>query len=313
MAVVITSGIFPLLGVGDFFTPREDPPKENLASRSVFVSDECINPHPRFPTLTKHIRERHGNPVTEIHAPIYKDTATTEEEVYADASVFGMGHCCLQVTMNSCCLTEALYVYDQMMPLTGVMLAATANTPYMRGHLTDWDTRWKILEQAMDDRTAEEKNGIYDRSRYSGACYYISDTTDPKYNDVPTPHNEMVQKMLEDAGISKNLSDHLSYIFSRDPLVVFPERVEIDDTTETDHFENIYSTNWNSLRFKPPPSFTSNIGWRIEFRTMDLQLSDFENAAYSIFIVLLSRACITFQLSMQIPMTLVDINMERAL
>jgi glutamate--cysteine ligase catalytic subunit len=52
--------------------------------------------------------------------------------------------------------------------------------------------------------------------------------------------------------------------------VVFPERVEIDDMTETDHFENIYSTNWNSLRFKPPPSFESDIGWRVEFRPMDL-------------------------------------------
>ena len=80
--------------------------------------------------------------------------------------------------------------------------------------------------------------------------------------------------------------------------MVFPERVEIDDTTETDHFENIYSTNWNSMRFKPPPGFDSDIGWRVEFRTMDLQLTDFENAAYSIFLVLLSRTILTFNLSM---------------
>jgi hypothetical protein len=36
------------------------------------------------------------------------------------------------------------------------------------------------------------------------------------------------------------------------------------------HFENLQSTNWNSLRFKPPPTVDSNIGWRVEFRPMDI-------------------------------------------
>jgi glutamate--cysteine ligase catalytic subunit len=44
----------------------------------------------------------------------------------------------------------------------------------------------------------------------------------------------------------------------------------IDDNDITMHFENIQSTNWNSLRFKPPPAQNSKIGWRVEFRTMDI-------------------------------------------
>ena len=36
------------------------------------------------------------------------------------------------------------------------------------------------------------------------------------------------------------------------------------------HFENLQSTNWNSLRFKNPPTVDSNIGWRVEFRPMDI-------------------------------------------
>ena len=36
------------------------------------------------------------------------------------------------------------------------------------------------------------------------------------------------------------------------------------------HFENLQSTNWNSLRFKNPPTDDSNIGWRVEFRPMDI-------------------------------------------
>ena len=87
----VTVSVFPLLGVGDYFTPRDPNTPENFASKSVHSHDEVINPHPRFPTLTKHIRERHGFPVTAIHAPIYQDTNTSEQEIYADASVFGMG------------------------------------------------------------------------------------------------------------------------------------------------------------------------------------------------------------------------------
>ena len=36
------------------------------------------------------------------------------------------------------------------------------------------------------------------------------------------------------------------------------------------HFENLQSTNWNTLRFKSPPSAESSIGWRVEVRPMDI-------------------------------------------
>lgn len=49
-------------------------------------------------------------------------------------------------------------------------------------------------------------------------------------------------------------------------MTLWGERVELDDETESDHFENIQSTNWQTLRFKPPPP-NSPIGWRVEFRT----------------------------------------------
>ena len=44
--------------------------------------------------------------------------------------------------------------------------------------------------------------------------------------------------------------------------------VDLDDDKSTDHFENIQSTNWQSVRWKPP-SAESDIGWRVEFRTGD--------------------------------------------
>jgi hypothetical protein len=36
-----------------------------------------------------------------------------------------------------------------------------------------------------------------------------------------------------------------------------------------------------------------DIGWRVEFRSMEIQITDFENAAFSIFIVLVTRAILS--------------------
>ena len=104
---------------------------------------------------------------------------------------------------------------------------------------------------------------------------------------------------------------HVAWMYSRDPLVIYREKLEQDVTTSNDHYENIQSTNWNSVRFKlPPPG--SDIGWRVEFRTPELQLTDFENAAFSIFTVLLSRVIIAFNLNLYMPMSKNDANMETA-
>ena len=35
------------------------------------------------------------------------------------------------------------------------------------------------------------------------------------------------------------------------------------------HLQNIQSTNWQSMRFKPPPP-NSKIGWRVEFRPLNV-------------------------------------------
>jgi glutamate--cysteine ligase catalytic subunit len=114
------------------------------------------------------------------------------------------------------------------------------------------------------------------------------------------------------------LAKHFAHLFIRDPLVIFSESIDQKDDVMSDHFEvlpplrrlillsnsrqNIQSTNWQTLRFKPPPP-ASTMGWRVEFRSMEVQLTDFENAAFSIFIVLLSRAILTFGLNFYIPIS----------
>uniref|UniRef100_A0A914RQ76 Glutamate--cysteine ligase n=1 Tax=Parascaris equorum TaxID=6256 RepID=A0A914RQ76_PAREQ len=90
------------------------------------------------------------------------------------------------------------------------------------------------------------------------------------------------------------------------------KRIEQDDSKTTEHFETIQSSNWMNMRFKPPPPDSPEIGWRVEFRPTEVQLTDFENAAYCCFVVLLTRVIISFQLTFLIPISMVTENMKRS-
>lgn len=72
-----------------------------------------------------------------------------------------------------------------------------------------------------------------------------------------------------------------------------------------------HKTNWQTMRFKPPP-LQSSIGWRVEFRPSEVQITDFENAAFVTFVVLFTRALLSFKLNTLIPISKVDANLERA-
>jgi glutamate--cysteine ligase catalytic subunit len=114
-----------------------------------------------------------------------------------------------------------------------------------------------------------------------------------------------------DGGMDDRLATHFAHLFIRDPIVIFAEDLKELDLTKTDHFENLQSTNWQHMRFKPPPAGV-DIGWRVEFRPMEIQITDFENAAFSVFIVLITRAILSFDLNFYIPITRVSENMETA-
>jgi len=42
------------------------------------------------------------------------------------------------------------------------------------------------------------------------------------------------------AGIDHLLAQHIAHLFIRDPVSVFREKVDLDDTVDTDHFEVCY-------------------------------------------------------------------------
>jgi len=255
-----------------------------------------------------------------------------------DCMAFGMGCCCLQVTFQARNLTESRQLYDQLAVLAPMMLALTAGCPILKGRLADTDVRWNVIAGSVDDRTPAERqisaaadpakegeserggtvdgpgNSSVQKSRYDSIDLYISNSGhfNAKYNDVETEVDEPSKQMLLDAGIDDVLANHIGRLFIRDPLVIFENYIsELDDAESSDHFENIQSTNWQSVRWKPPP-VNSSIGWRVEFRSMEAQLTSYENAAYTVFIGLVSRVILFFDLNLYMPMSKVHLNMETA-
>lgn len=66
------------------------------------------------------------------------------------------------------------------------------------------------------------------------------------------------------------------------------------------------------MRFKPPPSKDSSIGWRVEFRTMDIQLTDFENSALTVLLGMIVNIINNFDVDFIMPISMIDTNMDRA-
>ncbi|KAK2544814.1 Gclc [Columba livia] len=334
---VCTVTSFPRLGCPGFTLPEHKPtPVEGGASKSLFFPDEAINKHPRFSTLTRNIRHRRGEKVV-INVPIFKDKNTPSpfietfpnddgeaakaakpDYIYMDAMGFGMGNCCLQVTFQACSISEARYLYDQLATICPIVMALSAASPFYRGYVSDIDCRWGVISASVDDRTREErgleplKNNHYriSKSRYDSIDSYLSECGE-KYNDIDLTIDKDIYEHLIKEGIDHLLAQHIAHLFIRDPLTLFEEKIHLDDANESDHFENIQSTNWQTMRFKPPPP-NSDIGWRVEFRPMEVQLTDFENSAYVVFVVLLTRVILSYKLDFLIPLSKVDENMKMA-
>jgi glutamate--cysteine ligase catalytic subunit len=345
--VPITFTSFPRLGAPGVFTEPYHSPDDAISSHSLFLPEEITNPHARFPTLTANIRTRRGGKVA-INLPIFFDEKTPKpfidpaipwdraiypedseakngaalpDHIYLDAMGFGMGCCCLQLTFQSCNVDEARRLYDGLIPIGPILLAVSAASPIWRGYLADVDCRWNVIAGSVDDRTEEErglkplKNNkfLIPKSRYDSVDMYLSENwlNRPEYNDTNAPYDQEIYTRLRNEGLDDLLSKHISHLFIRDPLVIFNETIDQDDESSTDHFENLQSTNWQTLRFKPPPA-NSPIGWRVEFRSLEVQTTDYENAAFAVFVVLLSRAILHFNVNFYVPISKVDDNMQRA-
>ena len=290
---------FPRLGCPQFTSPSHSPDPTSSFTRSLFwPSEATFLGHPRFARLSENIRKRRGEKVA-INVPVFRDektqspftenltalgddgssaAAAKEDHVYMDAMGFGMGLCCLQLTFQASGLHEARDLYDQLAPLCPIMLALTAASPVHRGVLVDTDCRWNIISASVDDRTREERGleplaedkFVIPKSRYDSIDSFLSNCCKrwEGYNDIPVLYDHNIYQRLLDGGVDPLMAQHVAHLFIRDSVSMFGNKVKADgeyDEDDMDHFENIQSTNWQTMRFKPPPP-GDKIGWRVEFR-----------------------------------------------
>ncbi|EGR31102.1 hypothetical protein IMG5_117750 [Ichthyophthirius multifiliis] len=331
---LLYSPIVPFIGTNDFFDKKNEKSHMNDITQSLFIDDRIINQHPRFITLTQNIRQRRKEKV-QIKVPIFPDINTSldissQEEpfpgfIYMDAMAFGMGSSCLQTTFSAKNLSHARVLYDQLAIISPLFLALTAGSPIFKGKLANVDTRWDIIAASVDCRTPEERDkqskSYIPKSRYGSISLFISEEQRNLqiYNDLNFPLNQQIMDFTKQKAeemqiqIDQRMLQHIGFLFIRDPLVVFEQKIEQDNSKSTSHFESIQSTNWNSVRIKPPPAMDSKIGWRVEFRTMECQITDDENAAFallsSIFVRLFYQ---NNQINFYMPISKVDENFERA-
>lgn len=128
---------------------------------------------------------------------------------------------------------------------------------------------------------------------------------------MPVPP-KIKQKLIA-GGMDDLLASHFARILVRDPLILCAEDISQPDLATSDLFEIFQGLTWQALRFKPPPpNNIHDIGWRVEFRSMEVQPTDFENAAFAIFIVFLTRAVLAFDVDFYMPISMVEENMETA-
>ncbi|KAI9293221.1 GCS-domain-containing protein [Neoconidiobolus thromboides FSU 785] len=315
-----------VLTVSNFFSLGSDNVKHldidssldnNVYTQSSYLPDKMIHPHPRYASLSKNLRLRKGSKAT-FQLPIYRDINTPKALLFSqdqsalelDTVGFAASCCCLQVTFQLPSFEAATFAYDAFIPIAPIFLALTANTPMMKGYLANMDTRFNYLKNLIDCRRSDEQD---QKSRYDSCSLYIGENSyfNQQFNDINLQQDSELKETLQKAKIPENVSHHLATIFNNDPLIIFEENITEFDPTDNSHFENIQSTVWQTVRFKPPTP-DAKIGWRVEFRPMEVQLTDFENAAFAVFINLLLRAILKFRPNFYMPISKVDENIDLA-
>ncbi|KAF4013264.1 hypothetical protein G4228_004948 [Cervus hanglu yarkandensis] len=258
--------------MSEFNTVEDNMRKRRKEATSLLRENQALCTITSFPsTLTRNIRHRRGEKVV-INVPIFKDKNTPAPFIET-----------FPEDEEAAKAAKPDHIYMDAM---GFGMGNCCLQPLKNNH-------YRIS-----------------KSRYDSIDSYLSECGE-KYNDIDLTKDKEIYEQLLQEGLDHLLAQHVAHLFIRDPLTLFEEKIHLDDANESDHFENIQSTNWQTMRFKPPPP-NSDIGWRVEFRPMEVQLTDFENSAYVVFVVLLTRVILSYKLDFLIPLSKVDENMKVA-
>lgn len=117
------------LGLGGL-SPEEISARNHI-SESEYLDDEIISKHPRYQAITKNTHKRRQEKPTMV-AKVFKDEETNLKqifpgekkagEVHFDSYAFGMGLCCLQVTVGCNSIDESRWIHDQYHMFTPIFV-----------------------------------------------------------------------------------------------------------------------------------------------------------------------------------------------
>ncbi|CAK9109999.1 unnamed protein product, partial [Durusdinium trenchii] len=119
------------------------------------------------------------------------------KRIYLDAAAFGAGSCCTQATMLCPSLSDARYLYDQLLVLAPLFLPLTASAPFWRGMVAASDTRMEAFRETWDDRTPAEVDAARPRTSRAATSpqVFLADRGPllervTEYNNVPLAMHE---------------------------------------------------------------------------------------------------------------------------
>lgn len=228
----MTFSTFPLLGCPNFTWPISPTTPGRGITTSMFFPDNAVfQGHPRYAASIINNRQRRQSRCGS-HIPIYVDKNTPQpfvdsfgqyamvcedtdsvdelvsvsrfsksDHIYLEG--IGASCSCLQVTFQARNLDEARRLYDQLTPITPLMLALSASSPIWRGYLSEIDCRWRVISESLDDRTQEERgekplqNDRYRifKSRYDSVDCYLSQSA-ADLNDIEIVTDDYSYKVV---------------------------------------------------------------------------------------------------------------------
>jgi glutamate--cysteine ligase catalytic subunit len=276
--------------------------------------DELITDKPRYQDMfcklqgqVSHIDDQSDYEMQELPPSSNYEQSTSNITHAVDS----WGGCGLQATFAADDLQEACRVHDQLVPLGPLMLALSAATPIYKGRLVATDTRWKAMSSKMP----------YLQPRSICTPIYLEETPFARQmSDRTMESAEGSMSDLRKQGVAPALATYFAHILGRKPLIETACMRETDETSNLaqdammDSLNVHMSTWWPHVRLKLPVLSTANytLPWRVEFRPMEAQPSDMENAALVVALRLLQQTIQHFGLDLKIPISAVEENMNHA-
>lgn len=237
---------------------------------SKYFPFSAISQHKRFHGFSQSIIHNRGE---KVHSKVLLKNPTKENDhIVIDSMGQGMGSSCLHVTFSiNEPLDKITEVYDQMIPLTPLMLYLSRATAIIQGREVLSCHRWEHLCSSVDDRNQSsvsihdklitspkifsnldyEKEGVPNstekilpkKPRCSSVDFYLNNEN---LNDINAVINLDAYHYLLQNGIPKGISRMLANEFAYDPILLYVDNMNDLDQVE----EKISNKNINFFDLK---------------------------------------------------------------